>query len=78
MAVDYSVPVSEMADLLVRLTKETAAETSGVIMEDDEKTKIEIGIAAEDSAFESGIMKFGELTPFTCLDCHGVLSKIRD
>ena len=47
-------------------------------MEDDEKTKIEIGIAAEDSAFESGIMKFGELTPFTCPDCHGVLSKIKD
>ena len=76
--VDYCVPVSEMADLLVRLSKEKAAETSEVIMEDDEKTKIEIGIAAEDGAFESGIMKFGELTPFTCPDCHGVLSKIKD
>ncbi len=76
--VHYTVPVSEMADLLVRLTKEKAAETSEVIMEDDEKTKIEIGIAAEYSAFESGIMQFGELTPFTCPDCHGVLSKYKD
>ena len=47
-------------------------------MEDDEKTKLEIGIAAEDSAFESGIMKFGMLSPFTCPDCHGVLSKYKD
>jgi two-component system chemotaxis response regulator CheB len=78
VAVDYSVPVSEMADLLVRLSKEKTAETSEVNMEDDEKTKIEIGVAAEDSAFESGIMKFGELTPFTCPDCHGVLLKITD
>ncbi|CAA9391616.1 MAG: Protein-glutamate methylesterase [uncultured Pyrinomonadaceae bacterium] len=76
--VDYSVPVSEMADLLARLSKEKAGETSEVIMEDDEKTKIEIGIAAEDGAFESGIMQFGELSPFTCPDCHGVLSKIKD
>ena len=46
--------------------------------EDDEKTKIELGIAAEESAFESGIMQFGKLTPYTCPDCHGVLSTLRD
>jgi two-component system chemotaxis response regulator CheB len=79
VAVDYCVPVAQMAGLLVRLSKEKVAETSETKnMEDDEKTKIEIGIAAEDSAFESGIMKFGELSPFTCPDCHGVLSKIKD
>lgn len=75
--VDYCVPVSEMAGLLARLSKETAG-TSGVVMENDERTKIEIRIAAEDSAFESGIMKFGELTPYTCPECHGVLSRLRD
>jgi two-component system chemotaxis response regulator CheB len=79
VAVDYCVPVAQMAELLVRLSKEKVSETSEIKnMEDDEKTKIEIGIAAEDSAFESGIMKFGELSPFTCPDCHGVLSKIKD
>jgi two-component system chemotaxis response regulator CheB len=76
--VDYTVPVSEMASLLVRLSKEKAAETSEVFMEDDEKTKIEVGIAAEEGAFEKGVMQLGELTPFTCPDCHGVLSKIKD
>jgi two-component system, chemotaxis family, protein-glutamate methylesterase/glutaminase len=76
--IDYSLPVSEMAALLVRLAKEEVAEKAEVVMEDDERTKIEIGIAAEDSAFESGILKFGELTPFSCPDCHGVLSALKD
>lgn len=77
VAVDYVVPVSEMADLLVRLSGEQVTEPSEVVME-DEKMKTEIRIAAEDSAFEAGIMKFGELTPYTCPECHGVLSKLRD
>jgi two-component system chemotaxis response regulator CheB len=79
VAVDYSVPVAEMSDLLVRLSREQVAETAEVVvMKDDEKTQIEIGIAAEGSAFESGIMKFGVLTPYTCPECHGVLSKLKD
>jgi two-component system chemotaxis response regulator CheB len=76
--IDYSVSIAEMADLLVRLSKEEVAESSEVNMQDDEKTKIEIKIAAEESAFESGVMKLGELTPYTCPDCHGVLSTLKD
>lgn len=76
--IDYSIPVSEMADLLVRLSQEEVAESPEVNMEDDKKIEIEIRIAAEESGFESGIMKFGELTPFTCPDCHGVLSSLKD
>jgi two-component system chemotaxis response regulator CheB len=78
VAVDYSVPVAEMARLLVRLSKEQIIETSEIVMEEDEKTEIEIRIAAEDNAFESGVMKLGELSPFTCPDCHGVLMVLKD
>jgi two-component system chemotaxis response regulator CheB len=67
-----------MADLLVRLSQEEVAETGEVSMEDYEKTEIEIRIAAEDSAFESGIFNFGALTPYTCPECHGVLSSLKD
>ncbi len=77
VAIDYSVRVSEMADLLVRLSNEQVAEISEASMEENaenKKTEIEIRIAAEDSAFESGVMKLGELTPYTCPDCHGVLT----
>ncbi|HEX8637114.1 MAG TPA: chemotaxis protein CheB [Pyrinomonadaceae bacterium] len=76
--IDYSVSAAEMADLLVRLSKQEVADVSEAKMEKDEKTEIEIGIAAEDNAFERNIMKFGELTPFTCPDCHGVLFSLKD
>lgn len=75
--VDYVVPITEMADLLVRLSQETVTGTSEVVME-DKKTEIEIRIAAEDSAFESGIVNFGQLTPYTCPECHGVLTALQD
>jgi two-component system chemotaxis response regulator CheB len=81
VAVDYTVPLAEMAELLVRLSQEEAAENSEVNTvenAENEKTRIEIGIAAEASAFESGIMKYGALTPYTCPECHGVLSALTD
>lgn len=79
VAVDYCVPVTELAALLVQLSREPLAGTSEVVMKgEDEKTVIEIRIAAQESAFELGIMKFGKLTPYTCPECHGVLSALRD
>ena len=77
VAVDYTVPISGMAALLVRLTTEEIMlpETA---MEKHEQTEIEIGVAMEDSAFEKGVMDFGELTPFNCPDCHGVLVRLKD
>ena len=73
VAVDYSVPMAEMARLLVRLATEQIKETSQAVMEDDEKNRIEIRIAEEQNAFAMGVMQLGELSPFTCPDCHGVL-----
>lgn len=75
---DYIVPVSEMADLLARLTKEQASEISEVVMEDKKQTEFEVRTAAVDNALEWGITEFGELSPYTCPDCHGVLFTLRD
>jgi two-component system, chemotaxis family, protein-glutamate methylesterase/glutaminase len=49
-----------------------------VVVMKDEQTKKEIQIAAEESGMKKGIMKFGELTPYTCPECHGVLSKLHN
>jgi two-component system chemotaxis response regulator CheB len=73
VAVDHSVPVAEMARLLDCLSTEQIEETSEMVMQEDEKTAIEVRIAAEDNGFEKGVMQLGELSPFTCPDCHGVL-----
>jgi two-component system chemotaxis response regulator CheB len=77
--VDHSIPVSEMPVLLTRLTGEQVFEEEREIsMDENKKTAIEIRIAAEESAFEVGVMSLGEVSPFTCPDCHGVLVKIKD
>jgi two-component system, chemotaxis family, protein-glutamate methylesterase/glutaminase len=75
--IDACVPISEMADVLVKLTSEEAKTSEGN-QEENGLTAIEIRIAAEDNALEGGIMNFGKPTPYTCPECHGVLFQIKD
>ena len=37
---------------------------------------IATGIAMEDNVLESGLMRVGRLTPFTCPECHGTLLQL--
>jgi len=79
--VDHIVPVADMPELLVRLSSQEVPERAEGAMQDsseDKRTRLEIRIAAEDNALEAGVMEWGELSPFTCPDCSGVLSKIKD
>lgn len=74
---DHVVPVAEMAALLVRLTTEPARPSKPTISSKElDRIKIELTIARQDNAFEMGIIEKGELTPFTCPDCHGALTKL--
>lgn len=75
--IDHIVPVSEMADLLVRLSREPLADSSEEVMEDDKQTAFEVGVAGEDKG-TMDVMKFGAPTPYTCPECHGVLFQLRD
>ncbi len=74
--IDYCVTVSELPGLLVRLAKEPLPEGDDTAKE--EQTKREIDIATEESALKKGIMEFGKLTPFTCPECHGVLTRLQN
>lgn len=73
---DYCTGISKMAELLVRLSKEPLPQKADVMK--DELTKKEIEIAAEENALEKGFLKFGELSPYTCPECHGVLSRLQN
>jgi len=39
---------------------------------------MEVIIAANDNAFEMGILNRGELTAFTCPECHGSLVSLKE
>lgn len=73
--VDYCVPVAEIAALITKLSQQQIAMAEVV---QDEKTKIEINIAAEQNALIKGSLDIGVLSPYTCPECHGVLSRIMD
>lgn len=80
VAVDHIVPIAEMAELLARLANEEVLAEAEMQVDkyEEEKTDVEIKIAANADAFEIGVMKLGELSPFTCPECHGVLSILKD
>jgi len=40
--------------------------------------ELHVGIAREDSGLEMGIMKLGDLSPYTCPECHGVLMQLKE
>ncbi|MBD1846684.1 chemotaxis protein CheB [Cyanobacteria bacterium FACHB-63] len=74
--VDYCVPTNEMGTLLTRLANQTIPEQEENAV--SENMEIEVGIAQEDNGLELGIMKLGDLSPFTCPECHGVLLQLKE
>ncbi len=78
VAINYSVPVGEMARLLVKLIKEAMPASPKRSIEQDKKTDLEIRIAADETDIEPEVLSLGKLTPFTCPECHGVLTVIAE
>lgn len=78
VAVDHSVPVSDMAALLTRLTAEEAPQTKMPDMEEEKKLHLEVRIASAGAGLEEGVFNLGDLSPYVCPECKGVLSAIRD
>jgi two-component system chemotaxis response regulator CheB len=78
VAVDYRLPIAEMATLLVRLTSDMVPEASEIAIEEQQKTAIETRIAAQNQVLQQGIFTLGAPTPYACPDCHGVLLALTD
>ena len=75
--IDHSPPSTEIGPLLGRLAREMPeAGDHGADLRP--RMSAELQIAAEGGAFQKGIMDFGELTPFTCPECHGALVKLSE
>src|SRR5262249_10100647 len=75
---DYRVAAAEIGDLLVGLVKKDAPPLPRVEPEEEEKIRLEVKIAEGADALEESVMRFGELSPFTCPECRGVLTMLRE
>jgi two-component system chemotaxis response regulator CheB len=71
--VDYKLSAAEIGELLALLVREDAPAAPRIAAEEDEKTERELHIAKERDALEEGVFGFGELSPFTCPECHSML-----
>ena len=76
--VDYKLPVAQMGALLGRITREQAAPEPLLPAEERERMDAEVKIARELDPRVEGVLEYGQLSPFTCPDCHGVLTMFRD
>jgi two-component system, chemotaxis family, protein-glutamate methylesterase/glutaminase len=76
---DYRVPAREISGLLVRLASEPVEKTFRRTKDNtdlEERIAKEVQIAAGQDISHKMILGLGELTPFTCTECKGVLVKI--
>ncbi len=78
--VDYRVSAPEISPLLTRLAQEPLEQANGKAIEKDfeERIATEVHIAARTNVFQKNILDLGEISPFTCPECHGVLVRIKD
>ena len=72
--VDHTLTAPEIGKVLGTLVNETArsSKMDDSQSEDQKRMGAEVGIAAENDALNKGVLELGELTPFTCPECHGV------
>ena len=76
--VDYVIPVNKMGLLLSDLITEQVPDEPNLIQEELKRIEAEVNIAAQDNAFDMGILDMGELTPLTCPECNGALISIKE
>lgn len=76
VAVDYRLSISNMAARLAQLVNEPLAEKEEVAVSDAIAVETKIALAA--NALQSGVLRLGQPSYFTCPECHGVLVQIKE
>ena len=72
--IDHCVPAAELGALLARLAAEPAGETFAA----PPTVRLEAAIAAQEHSTMKEADRLGELSVFTCPECHGPLWEIED
>lgn len=74
---DHIIPSTEIGARLGQLMREALPELEppdSVLL--SRRLAMEVEIAAQDSAYQKGVLELGKLTAFTCPECHGALVQI--
>jgi two-component system chemotaxis response regulator CheB len=71
---DYVLPTAQMPAAFASLMRSAAPP----LLEPSQQLEVEVQIAKERNALEAGIMNLGQLTPYTCPECHGALVQLKE
>ena len=74
--VDYKLPVAKIAERLVALSVERAEAEAAFPV--SQQLAIETRLEHEGGGLESGVLKLGAPSVFTCPECHGALLQIHN
>ena len=78
VAIDYVLPATQLAARLTELTGQAVSPVDEVSTQENQKTDLEVQIAAQEKDVAMGILSFGTLSPYTCPECHGVLTMLKE
>jgi two-component system chemotaxis response regulator CheB len=76
--VDYKLPVAQIGALIGRLAREDAAPDAPMPEEGRRRLEHDVHIAEGREALEEEVIEQSALSPFTCPECRGVLTLIRE
>jgi two-component system chemotaxis response regulator CheB len=76
--VDYQAAMVHMPSLLVKLVTETVSMEHPPNGTENEKNKREVNLSLGKDAFENNLSAYSSFSPFTCPECHGVLSSLTE
>ena len=76
--VDYKLPVDEIGPLLGRLVREEAPRQPELAAPELERLRAEVKIAEGAEAMDHSVRQYGEFSAFTCPECNGVLTLLKD
>jgi two-component system chemotaxis response regulator CheB len=74
--VDHCVPVAEIGPLVERLSRERRPTHGEYPM--SKELELETRIAKGEHVAPEDVVRLGEPSPFTCPDCHGVLTRLKN
>jgi two-component system, chemotaxis family, protein-glutamate methylesterase/glutaminase len=72
--IDHCLPVSEISPLLVTLTEQPSGNGDGPAVSKELEIENRIGLGAD--AADLDVKQLGQISEFTCPDCHGSLIEI--
>lgn len=76
--IDHTLSAADIGTYLSDWATKPPITMPEVVMEESKRIETEISIAGGKDAFQKGVMDLGELSPFSCPECHGVLIKIME